>query len=114
MTPPLPTSSRTAAAACPPFLQKPQLDEAPMDSARKAQAKAESRQKMRKARKILAEKRSALPVVSVPTIPPERSVILVLLILTFLLCNVSDTPSPSRAHVFICPNTGSLITGCST
>ncbi|XP_043247226.1 bromodomain-containing protein 1-like [Amphibalanus amphitrite] len=51
---------------------KPQLDEAPMDSARKAQAKAESRQKMRKARKILAERRSALPVVSVPTIPPER------------------------------------------
>ena len=57
-----------------PCRQKPQLDEAPMDSARKAQAKAESRQKMCKARKILAERRSALPVVSVPTIPPERSV----------------------------------------
>ncbi|KAK7082225.1 Bromodomain and PHD finger-containing protein 1, partial [Halocaridina rubra] len=46
---------------------RPQLDEI-MDSAKKAAAKAASRQKMKKARKILAEKRSAAPVVSVPTI----------------------------------------------
>ncbi|RWS14694.1 peregrin-like isoform X10 [Dinothrombium tinctorium] len=30
------------------------------------------KEKMKKARKILAEKRSALPVVSIPTIPPDR------------------------------------------
>ncbi|XP_064632300.1 peregrin-like isoform X3 [Lineus longissimus] len=35
-------------------------------------AKAKSRQKMRKARKILAEKRNAMPVVSIPMIPPHR------------------------------------------
>lgn len=51
--------------------QRPQLDEI-MDSAKKAAAKAASRQKMKKARKILAEKRSAAPVVSVPTIPADR------------------------------------------
>ncbi|KAK4301931.1 hypothetical protein Pmani_025958 [Petrolisthes manimaculis] len=50
---------------------RPQLDEI-MDSAKKAAAKAASRQKMKKARKILAEKRSAAPVVSVPTIPADR------------------------------------------
>ncbi|KAG1663140.1 Peregrin [Nymphon striatum] len=43
-----------------------------MDSVKKAKAKAKSRLKMRKARKILAEKRSAVPVVSIPKIPPER------------------------------------------
>merc|ERR1711874_235711 len=47
------------------------LDEI-MDAARKAAAKAASRMKMKKARKILAEKRSATPIVSVPTIPAER------------------------------------------
>ncbi|XP_077982375.1 peregrin-like isoform X2 [Glandiceps talaboti] len=35
-------------------------------------AKAESRKNMRKARKILAEKRSAMPIVSIPHIPPHR------------------------------------------
>lgn len=35
-------------------------------------AKAESRIKMRKARKILAEKRNAVPVVSIPIIPQHR------------------------------------------
>ena len=35
-------------------------------------AKAQSRKNMRKARKILAEKRAALPVVSIPIIPPKR------------------------------------------
>ena len=35
-------------------------------------AKAKSRIKMKKARKILAEKRAAAPVVSVPCIPPHR------------------------------------------
>lgn len=39
---------------------------------RKAQSKAEFREKMKKARKILAEKRSAAPIISIPTIPPER------------------------------------------
>uniref|UniRef100_A0A8C4QA69 Bromodomain and PHD finger containing, 1 n=1 Tax=Eptatretus burgeri TaxID=7764 RepID=A0A8C4QA69_EPTBU len=34
--------------------------------------KAKSRQKMKKARKLLAEKRAAVPVVSVPCIPPGR------------------------------------------
>lgn len=43
-----------------------------MDSVKKAKAKAKSRLKMRKARKILAEKRSAVPVISIPTIPPDR------------------------------------------
>ncbi|XP_071806025.1 peregrin-like isoform X3 [Asterias amurensis] len=35
-------------------------------------AKAQSRKNMRKARKILAEKRAAMPVVSMPCIPPQR------------------------------------------
>lgn len=42
------------------------------ESVRKAQSKAAFREKMRKARKILAEKRSAAPIVSIPTIPPDR------------------------------------------
>ena len=42
------------------------------ETIRKAQSKAAFREKMRKARKILAEKRSAAPIVSIPTIPPER------------------------------------------
>ncbi|XP_037785005.1 bromodomain and PHD finger-containing protein 3-like isoform X5 [Penaeus monodon] len=50
------------------------LDEI-MDSAKKAAAKAASRQKMKKARKILAEKRSAAPIVSVPTIPADRPIL---------------------------------------
>ncbi|XP_064081395.1 bromodomain-containing protein 1-like isoform X3 [Macrobrachium nipponense] len=53
---------------------RPQLDEI-MDSAKKAAAKAASRQKMKKARKILAEKRSAAPIVSVPTIPADRQML---------------------------------------
>lgn len=36
------------------------------------EAKAKSRMKMRKARKILAEKRNAVPVVSIPIIPQQR------------------------------------------
>ncbi|XP_038073948.1 peregrin-like isoform X2 [Patiria miniata] len=35
-------------------------------------AKAQSRKNMRKARKILAEKRAAMPIVSMPCIPPQR------------------------------------------
>lgn len=35
-------------------------------------AKAQSRKNMRKARKILAEKRAAMPIVSMPCIPPHR------------------------------------------
>ena len=42
------------------------------ETLRKAQSKAVFREKMRKARKILAEKRSAAPIVSIPTIPPDR------------------------------------------
>ena len=42
------------------------------DTAAKAEAKEKSRQKMRKARKILAEKRNAIPVVSIPIIPKHR------------------------------------------
>ena len=42
------------------------------ETLRKAQSKAAFREKMRKARKILAEKRSAAPIVSIPTIPPDR------------------------------------------
>lgn len=37
-------------------------------------AQEKSRIKMRKARKILAEKRNAVPVVSIPIIPDKRSV----------------------------------------
>ena len=40
-----------------------------------ADVKAKSRLKMRKARKILAEKRNAVPVVSIPIIPKDRFVI---------------------------------------
>uniref|UniRef100_A0A131Y2J2 Putative phd finger protein n=1 Tax=Ixodes ricinus TaxID=34613 RepID=A0A131Y2J2_IXORI len=46
--------------------------EGKVDVVKKAQAKAKSREKMRKARKILAEKRSAVPVVSIPTLPGDR------------------------------------------
>ncbi|XP_068086582.1 peregrin [Anabrus simplex] len=35
-------------------------------------ANEESRQKMKKARRLLAKKRSSVPVISIPTIPPER------------------------------------------
>lgn len=51
------------------------------DTFKKAKAKAKSREKMRKARKILAEKRTAVPIISLPTIPPER--------LTKIACMVS-------------------------
>ncbi|KDR22426.1 Peregrin [Zootermopsis nevadensis] len=35
-------------------------------------AREESRQKMKKARRLLAKKRSSVPVISIPTIPPDR------------------------------------------
>lgn len=41
-------------------------------SERAKRAKAKSRLKMKRARKILAERRAAAPVVSVPCIPPHR------------------------------------------
>lgn len=47
---------------------------------RMQQTKAKFKEKMKKARKILAEKRSAIPVVSVPTIPLERLTKIALLI----------------------------------
>jgi bromodomain and PHD finger-containing protein 1 len=37
-----------------------------------AEIKAQSREKMKKARKILAERRRAPPVVSIPVIPEHR------------------------------------------
>lgn len=43
-------------------------------SERAKRAKAKSRLKMKRARKILAERRAAAPVVSVPCIPPHRYV----------------------------------------
>lgn len=43
-------------------------------SERAKRAKAKSRLKMKRARKILAERRAAAPVVSVPCIPPHRCV----------------------------------------
>ncbi|XP_053576948.1 peregrin isoform X2 [Bombina bombina] len=43
-----------------------------LSSEKVKKAKAKSRIKMKKARKILAEKRAAAPVVSVPCIPPHR------------------------------------------
>ncbi|CAH1783682.1 unnamed protein product [Owenia fusiformis] len=42
------------------------------DSVSAKEAKLKSKQKMRKARKILAEKRNSLPAVSLPVIPQER------------------------------------------
>jgi bromodomain and PHD finger-containing protein 1 len=66
-------------------------------------AKAKSRQKMRKARKILAEKRNAMPVVSIPMIPPHRYVYFEIshdafgFILTFL-----EAPSGSVFNLFSC------------
>ncbi|KAK7486575.1 hypothetical protein BaRGS_00022241 [Batillaria attramentaria] len=47
-------------------------DSSPNNSISAKEAKAKSRIKMRKARKILAEKRNAVPVVSIPTIPQQR------------------------------------------
>ncbi|XP_076469577.1 peregrin-like isoform X2 [Babylonia areolata] len=47
-------------------------DDSPNNSISAKEAKAKSRMKMRKARKILAEKRNAVPVVSIPIIPQER------------------------------------------
>ncbi len=41
-------------------------------SERAKRAKAKSRMKMKRARKILAERRAAAPVVSVPCIPPHK------------------------------------------
>ncbi|KAG8239664.1 hypothetical protein J437_LFUL013887 [Ladona fulva] len=46
----------------------------------KGDAKEESRQKMKKARKILAQKRSSIPVISIPTIPPERIIEIAMLV----------------------------------
>lgn len=54
-------------------METPQDDDGSRtDTFKKAKAKAKSREKMRKARKILAEKRTAVPIVSLPTIPPDR------------------------------------------
>ena len=54
----------------------PMIDNGADDSADKMakvqKAKEESRLKMRKARKILAEKRNSIPTVSIPVIPPNR------------------------------------------
>jgi len=47
-------------------------DEDSRSSFKKNQNDAAFKEKMRKARKLLAEKRSALPVVSIPTIPADR------------------------------------------
>ncbi|PVD24392.1 hypothetical protein C0Q70_14874 [Pomacea canaliculata] len=47
-------------------------DDSPTNSISAKEAKAKSRIKMRKARKILAEKRNAVPVVSIPIIPQQR------------------------------------------
>ncbi|XP_071448364.1 bromodomain-containing protein homolog isoform X2 [Hetaerina americana] len=46
----------------------------------KGDAKEESRLKMKKARKILAQKRSSIPVISIPTIPPERIIEIAMLV----------------------------------
>lgn len=56
---------------------------------RAAEAKAAWRQKMKKARKILAEKRSAAPLVALPTIPPDRLV--AVMFLYFLLFVILHT-----------------------
>ncbi|EEC16454.1 bromodomain and PHD finger-containing protein 1, brpf1, putative [Ixodes scapularis] len=56
----------------PPHARGDSEGEGKVDVVKKAQAKAKSREKMRKARKILAEKRSAVPVVSIPTLPGDR------------------------------------------
>ncbi|XP_030640921.1 peregrin [Chanos chanos] len=50
----------------------PEEDGKGWSSERAKRAKAKSRLKMKRARKILAEKRAAAPVVSVPCIPPHR------------------------------------------
>lgn len=59
------------------------------DNVKKAKAKAKSREKMRKARKILAEKRSAVPTVSLPTIPRDR------------LAKVASMVSLTKKHQFL-------------
>ena len=56
-----------------PMFEDPEEEDADKSVSAK-EAKAKSRQKMRKARKILAEKRNATPIVSIPMIPPHRSV----------------------------------------
>ncbi|XP_064607465.1 peregrin-like isoform X2 [Liolophura sinensis] len=58
-----------ADSECTPMLTSDENEDKTL-SAKKAKAK--SRIKMRKARKILAEKRNALPVVSIPIIPEQR------------------------------------------
>ena len=54
------------------FKPNPAIMQGNDDNVAKAEAKEKSRIKMRKARKILAEKRNALPVVSIPIIPQPR------------------------------------------
>lgn len=54
-------------------------------SERAKRAKAKSRIKMKRARKILAERRAAAPVVSVPCIPPHRCGLTSLVIFHFYL-----------------------------
>jgi bromodomain and PHD finger-containing protein 1 len=53
---------------CTPMLN----DSTTSEEEKTADAKEKSRLKMRKARKILAEKRNAMPVVSIPIIPQLR------------------------------------------
>ena len=62
---------------CPPDLHwRPMIDNGVDDEPGRPmspeQIKAKNRQKMRKARKILAERRNSLPIVSIPVIPQKR------------------------------------------
>lgn len=59
---------------CTPCLTGADSSEDDNKSASAKKAKEKSKLKMKKARKILAEKRNALPVVSIPIIPQSRFV----------------------------------------
>lgn len=61
-------------------------------SERAKRAKAKSRLKMKRARKILAERRAAAPVVSVPCIPPHRYVHTTYLCCSALRCTYASLP----------------------
>ncbi|KAL0275675.1 UNVERIFIED_CONTAM: hypothetical protein PYX00_003463 [Menopon gallinae] len=52
---------------------RPRLPQTPVTpTSPKGKVKEESKQKMKKARRILAKKRTSVPVISIPTIPPDR------------------------------------------